>query len=155
MRTQEPSALSIRTDGKQGAYVDVILFRGSGFCPTCDIMERLTTELFNENFNEDPEKEEVRFSKINLEKQENEKFFELYNLVTTSLILSYRENGVETRWKFLENGWRLAEDDPKAFKQYVLESIHEFKKNGGQLRSMGRAPIVVRSTKKEEKLGGI
>ncbi len=115
-------------------HTAVILFRGSGFCPTCDIMEKLTLELFNEALSDDKTSGAVTFSKINLEVPTNEHFFFDYDLVTTSIVLSRRENGKETRWKNLADGWKLAEGSPDAFKRYIETETRQFETKGGSER---------------------
>lgn len=112
-------------------HTAVILFRGSGFCPTCDIMEKLTMELFNGALSEDKASGAVTFTKINLEEPANEHFFYDYDLVTTSIVLSRMEDGKETRWKNLADGWKLAETSPEAFKQYVEKETRQFETTGG------------------------
>ena len=115
----------------KGNHTAIILFRGSGFCPTCDIMEKLTSELFIGALSEDKASGAVIFTKINLEEPANEHFFYDYDLVTTSIVLSRIENGKETRWKNLADGWKLAETSPEAFKQYVEKETRQFETTGG------------------------
>lgn len=115
-------------------HTAVILFRGSGFCPTCDIMEKLTLELFNEALSDERASGAITFSKINLEEPANEHFFFDYDLVTTSIVLSRREKGKETRWKNLADGWKLAEESPEAFKRYIENETRQFETKGGTER---------------------
>lgn len=121
-------------DIKEQHHTAVILFRGSGFCPTCDIMERLTLQLLNEALSPDYTSGAVTFSKINLEEPANEHFFFDYDLVTTSIVLSRREQGRESRWKNLAEGWRLAEESPDAFKKYIADEVRQFETDGGIAR---------------------
>lgn len=62
---------------------------------------------------------------INIDKPENKHFVKVYQLYTRSLLISYTENGKQTRWKNLEKVWQLLRNKA-AFMKYVQEEVRAY-----------------------------
>lgn len=110
----------------------VILFRGSSYCPTCDVMERLTSELLTSSdspFPQDGRTKKIFFKVINFEIPGNEHYILDYDLYTTTVVLIEQKNGAAKRWKNLQDSWKLSEEKTR-YERYLTDEIQKFLKEG-------------------------
>lgn len=131
--------LAGRGDGSSAALwgepdaLYVVLFRGSSFCPTCDLMEKLSKELLDapdSSFAQDVAAGKVAFRVVNYEKPGNEHFLFDYDLYTTTIVLIERRDGREARWVNLHESWEHAEKTGD-FKEYLTGAIRAFERGEG------------------------
>ena len=112
---------------ESGTRVEVILFRGGGYCPVCDDLERNTQETLEGPLSGDVAAGRLSFRKLSLEEPENERYIETYGLFGTTLVVSLVRNGREVRFRNLEEAYRLA-DRPEAFRPFFLQALAPFLK---------------------------
>ncbi|MFP4521135.1 MAG: nitrophenyl compound nitroreductase subunit ArsF family protein [Fibrobacterota bacterium] len=105
--------------------VDVYLFHGSYRCRSCNLMEELTLEVIDERLAREKKNGSVRFSHVNVEKDENRHFIDKYKISSISIIVSKKSGGKETKWKNLDKVWTLLGNNEK-FKEYVLAEIETY-----------------------------
>lgn len=118
-----PSAVSGEPDGNYA-----VLFRGSSFCPTCDLMEKLSKELLRDpgsSFARGAADGGISFKAVNFEKPGNEHYLFDYDLYTTTIVLIEQREGKQVRWKNLQESWKHAEESGD-FKEYLANEIHAF-----------------------------
>ena len=115
---------------KDGCYV--VLFRGSSYCPTCDVMERLTRGLFESDDSviaDDVHRGELFYKMINFEVAGNEHYLTDYDLYTTTIVLIEQRSGRVKRWKNLQDSWKKSENDGEYIK-YLTDEIKSFRSGG-------------------------
>lgn len=115
---------------RDGYYV--VLFRGSSFCPTCDVMERLTGELFastDSEIAEDVSSGALFYKTINFELAGNEHYLMDYDLYTTTIVLIEQRSGSVKRWKNLQESWKESENE-KGYIKYLSGEIKKFQEGG-------------------------
>ncbi len=122
-----PTALAGEPDGYY-----VVLFRGSSYCPTCDLMEKLSKELLygpTSPFARDVKEGKLSFMVVNFEKPGNEHYLFDYDLYTTTIVLIEQRDGEQARWKNLQESWEHAEKTGD-FKEYLAGKIRDFEREG-------------------------
>jgi len=82
-------------------------------------MEKLSRELL------ETRGDEVAFRVVNFEKPGNEHYLFDYDLYTTTIVLIEQKDGVQTRWKNLQDSWKHAEETGD-FKEYLTDEIAAF-----------------------------
>lgn len=108
---------------RDGYYV--VLFRGSAFCPTCDIMEAATEKLMASDNN----LRDFTFRVVNFELPGNEHYLFDYDLYTTTIVLIEQRDGLTARWKNLYDSWEKAEKT-NDFDTYLAAEIALFRGKG-------------------------
>ena len=111
---------------KDGYYV--VLFRGSSYCPTCDVMERLTAGMFashDSGIADDVKRGALFYKTINFETAGNEHYLMDYDLYTTTIVLIEQSGGMVKRWKNLQDSWEKSEDE-QAYIKYLTDEIKKF-----------------------------
>ncbi|MFC1674799.1 nitrophenyl compound nitroreductase subunit ArsF family protein [Candidatus Omnitrophota bacterium] len=110
-----------------GADVKIIAyyFHGNARCVTCHKMEQYTKEAIEENLKDELANGLLVFKAVNVEEKENEHFVNDYQLYTKTLIISYVEDGKETRHKNLIKIWEYVRDKKKFF-SYVTTEINGY-----------------------------
>jgi len=125
--TKNTSTTDINVPQKQETqlkhHLKVFYFHGRVRCPSCLKIENYTKETVTSKFKPEMDSGLIEFSEINVDKPENEKYIEQYQLTTKQVIVSEYENGIEKRWKDLDRVWELisAEED---FKSYVEMEVN-------------------------------
>lgn len=114
--------------GEHDGYY-VVLFRGSSYCPTCDIMQDLTTKLMDK----EPAMKDVDFKVINFELPGNEHYLFDYDLYTTSIVLIEQRDGLTARWKNLYDSWEKAEKSDD-YDGYIVSEVKKFRSEGSGAR---------------------
>ena len=123
----EPSAMQGEPDG-----LYVVLFRGSSYCPTCDLMEKLSKELLHtpgSPFARSVADGKISFKIVNFEKPGNEHYLFDYDLYTTTIVLIEQKDGRQARWTNLQESWEHAEKTGD-FKEYLADEIRAFERGG-------------------------
>ena len=98
-------------------HLKIFYFHGNVRCPSCKKIESYTKETVTSRYKLETDSGLIEFSKINIDKPENEKFIEQYQLTTKQVIVSEFENGKEKRWKNLDRVWELL-GDKEDFQSY-------------------------------------
>jgi len=100
-------------------------FHGNRRCGSCRKIEAYSREAIDSGFAEELKAGKLEWLVINIDKPENKHFVKDYQLYTRSLVISYTENGKQTRWKNLEKVWQLLRNKA-AFMKYVQEEVHAY-----------------------------
>ncbi|MDP8217975.1 MAG: nitrophenyl compound nitroreductase subunit ArsF family protein [Candidatus Theseobacter exili] len=111
------------TDGKVIAYY----FHGSFRCRTCNMMEKYSRQVIENNFKNALDSEKLEFKAINVEESGNEHFVNDYQLYSKALILSLVKDGKEIQSKNLTKIWQFASNKQRFF-DYVTEEISSLMK---------------------------
>lgn len=105
--------------GRDGLYA--VLFRGGSYCPTCDIMQDLSSAMFARG--------ELtggyEFETVNFEAPGNEHYIFDYDIYTTTIVLIERRDGVSVRWRNLEESWEWAETG-ESFEERLADAMARF-----------------------------
>lgn len=115
---------------KDGYYV--VLFRGSSYCPTCDVMERLTSGMFashDSGIADDVRQGTLFFKTINFEIAGNEHYLTDYDLYTTTIVLIEQRDGRVKRWENLRDSWKKSENE-QVYIKYLTDEIKKFQSGG-------------------------
>jgi hypothetical protein len=108
---------------RDGYYA--VLFRGSSFCPTCDIMEEQTNRLMAG----DSSARDYTFKVVNFELPGNEHYLFDYDLYTTTIVLIEQRGDLSVRWKNLQDSWEKAEKT-NDFGAYLAAEMDNFRGEG-------------------------
>jgi hypothetical protein len=103
----------------------VYYFHGTRRCRSCKTIEDYSHEAVNGAFAEKLADSTMEWRLVNVDEAENRHYINDYKLYTKSLVLSYIEEGVETRWKNLDRVWKLL-GDKEAFIEYVQTETRRF-----------------------------
>ncbi len=98
-------------------HIKVFYFHGNVRCPSCKKIEAYTRETVNSRYKNEMEKGLIEFHEINIDKPENAKYIDKYQLMTKQVILAEYKNGKETKWKDLDKIWELL-GDKEQFQMY-------------------------------------
>jgi hypothetical protein len=101
--------VSNQTEVQVKHHLKVFYFHGNVRCPSCKKIEAYTKETLNDGFKAEINAGLIEFQMLNVDKPENEKYIEKYELTTKQVIVAEFENGVEKRWKDLDRIWELLE----------------------------------------------
>lgn len=101
----------------QKHHLKVFYFHGNVRCPSCKKIEAYTRETITSRYKSEMDSGLIEFSEVNVDKPENEKYIEQYQLTTKQVIVSEYENGKEKRWKNLDQVWELL-GDKEGFQSY-------------------------------------
>jgi hypothetical protein len=111
------------SDGKVIAYY----FHGSFRCRTCNMMEKYSRQVIENNFKNALDSGKLEFKAINVEESGNEHFVNDYQLYSKALILSLVKDGKEIQSKNLTKIWQFATNKQRFF-DYVTEGISSLMK---------------------------
>lgn len=100
-------------------------FHGTRRCGSCRKIEVYSHEAIEQGFADELKKGKLEWFAINIDRGQNKHFKEDYKLHTRSLVISYIENGKQTKWKNLEKVWQLLRDE-EAFLKYVQDEVRAF-----------------------------
>ena len=111
--------------GGDGSEITAYYFYTTFRCASCLTIEKWTQEAISQEFEETLSSGRLQFSLVNIQKPENARFIEEFQLYTKSVVLVETEGDATVRWKNLDRVWRLLGDE-KAFKQYVAGELTAF-----------------------------
>lgn len=125
--TKNTSTTEVNVPQKQETqlkrHLKVIYFHSTMRCPSCLKIENYTKETVTSKFKAEMDSGLIEFSEINVDKSENERYIEQYQLTTKQVIVSEYENGIEKRWKDLDRVWELLREEEE-FKSYVEMEVN-------------------------------
>jgi hypothetical protein len=123
-RTAEaPTAVTPETaEVERQSQLVVFYFFTKVRCTTCHKLETYTDEALKEFFADELAAGRIVYRPLNTDEPEHEHFRSDYQLVSKSVVLSARRDGVELQWKNLERIWNLVGDEA-AFKQYIRDEV--------------------------------
>lgn len=116
---QAPAEVAQQTNSPQHKLV-AYYFHRTQRCRTCLTIEAYAEEALREEFPEAFETGELEWQAVNIEESPNEHFVTEYELTTSTLVMVLLENGVQQRWKSLDQVWELVSDE-WVFKDYVKD----------------------------------
>lgn len=102
--------IPVQKEVSQKHHLKVFYFHGNVRCPSCKKIEAYTRETIASRFKSEMDSGLIEFSEVNVDKPENEKYIEQYQLTTKQVIVSEYESGKEKRWKNLDQVWELLGD---------------------------------------------
>jgi len=105
--------------------VVVYYFHSTNRCYSCTRIEKLTYLAVADGFEQELSDGRVKFSALNVDREENKHFIKDYKLYTKSVVVSNVARGKVKRWKNLQKVWELLRDD-QAFKDYVQKEVRLF-----------------------------
>ncbi len=108
-----------------GRQVTVYYFHRTARCATCLKIEELSKSSVAANFADDIARGDVEFKSVNVETEGNEHFVDDYQLVSQALVLVDYRDGVQEKWKNLDQVWNLVHTDD-AFNAYVRDEVQIF-----------------------------
>jgi hypothetical protein len=103
--------------------VVVYFMHGDIRCRTCNLMEALSEEVVDEEFEDKP----VSWLAVNF--QQNSNLASLYDVASSTVVVSRIVDGEEIDYKRLDEVWTKI-GNPEEFKEYIEESIHELLDGG-------------------------
>ncbi len=106
------------SENSQKHHIKVTYFHGTMRCPSCLKIEKYTKETVTSKFRAQMDSGLIEFHEINVDKPENNKFIEQYQLTTKQVIVSEYENGKEKRWQNLDRVWELLREE-EDFRSYI------------------------------------
>lgn len=106
-------------------HIKVFYFHGKVRCPSCKKIEAYTKETVGSKYKTEMENGLIEFHEINIDKPENEKYIEKYQLMTKQVIVAEYKKGKETKWKNLDRIWELL-GDKEQFQMYQDMEISEW-----------------------------
>ncbi len=116
----------LKSDEKRAdRVVTVYYFHATKRCPTCLEIEGHAKEAIEDYYLNELENGLLRWEIVNFEDWGNKHFVTDYDLMYSSLILTERLNGTETKWKNLDSIWDYAWE-PEVFIPYVQKEIDDF-----------------------------
>jgi len=115
-------ASEAREPAKKGSQLTVYYLHGSYRCPTCLSIEKQSKEVVEGEFKKEIGGGKVVYQSLNTEEAGNEHFVQDYSLMTKSLVLSFRKDGKEVKWKNLPDIWTTVHT-PDKFREYVMGEV--------------------------------
>lgn len=103
----------------------VFYFHGNVRCTSCRKIENYTKETMTNAFKNEMDRGLIEFEEINIDKPENGKYIDQYQLTTKQVIVSEFENGKEKRWKNLDRIWELLGEKDE-FLSYEEKEINDW-----------------------------
>jgi len=100
-------------------------FHRTARCWTCRALESNAREAIQRDLAHELAKGRVTIQAVNVEEPGNRHYIERYQLVGPSLVLSYRQDGKEVRWKNLDKIWALIRN-PAEYQAYVAAEVRSF-----------------------------
>jgi len=124
---QKEKTPTTSTADTQGPLHKVIVyyFYTNTRCPSCRKIEAYTTEAVETGFTELVKTAAIELQLVNTDQPGNSHFINDYRLYTKSVVVADTVNGKQTRWKNLENVWKLL-GDKSAFIKYVRDEVKSY-----------------------------
>jgi len=91
-------------------------------CPSCHKIEEWTRDAVNNRFADKLKSGELMFRVVNTDRPENKHFIDDYQLVSKTVIASFRAAGVESRFANLQDVW-LNLDNPQDLENYIVTAL--------------------------------
>lgn len=120
--TDATDAVQAAADGRQ---VTVYYFHRTARCATCLKIEEQSQNSVAANFAEQLKRGDLVFKSVNVETEGNEHFVDDYQLVSQALVVVDYRDGVQEKWKNLDQVWNLVHTDD-AFNAYVRDEVQIF-----------------------------
>lgn len=109
----------------EGDRVIVYYFHGNRRCPTCKMIESMTTEVVTTTFPDQVSAGTLEVKSVNVEDPANKPFVEHFKLFNSSVVLVEYKQGQEVKSQKLPEVWPLSHQRDQ-FLAYVSESITKF-----------------------------
>lgn len=109
--------------GNEGDRVAVLYFHGKRRCATCLAIERRARETVETLFSEESAGGNVFFRAVDFSLAENEALAADYEAAWSSLFVSWRKDGVETRENLTAFAFANALSSPEKFREGLSEKI--------------------------------
>ena len=113
-------------DGKENR-VNVYYFHTTFRCPSCNAIENHTKSSVEDHFKKELESGTVVFKEVNVDLEENKHYIKGFELYTKQVIVEQIKNGKQTKWKNLDQVWKLFRDGQQ-FSAYIHDEVGEYLK---------------------------
>jgi len=100
-------------------------FHGKFRCGKCRKIEQYSREAITKYFGKELKNGSLRFTVLNTDLPENERFIQDYQLVTRSLVIAEFKDGKQIRWKNLSGVWQCL-SSRETFFSYVHTEIQKY-----------------------------
>jgi hypothetical protein len=94
-------------------------------CATCRRIETVVEQALQENFTEDLAAGRLEWHPVDLDQPVNQHYEREYKLYTKAVIVSEVKEGIEVRWKNLDQIWTLSKARG-AFIDYIAEEVRAY-----------------------------
>jgi len=112
--------------GKQNR-VNVYYFHTTFRCPSCNAIENHTKSSVEDHFKKELGSGTVVFKEVNVDLEENKHYIKGFELYTKQVIVEQIKNGKQTKWKNLDQVWKLFRDGQQ-FSAYIHEEVGDYLK---------------------------
>lgn len=109
-------------------YVEVIYFHGKQRCLSCRAIEKFSRETVDSAFQDELNNGTVVYKVVDITTPEGEALADRYEVAGSSLFISKRKDGKETKCDMTESGFKNARKHTDIFKREVADRIHEYLK---------------------------
>jgi hypothetical protein len=120
----QPGDASASTAAALDAPVKAVFFHSEQRCDTCRKIEKYAHSAFSNEI----ERGEIAWEVRDFTAPENARFVELYDLVTSTVVLVRERDGKPVRWLNLQEVWSHT-DDPEEFSRFVHERYETIRKD--------------------------
>jgi hypothetical protein len=102
--------------------IQILYFHGDRRCPTCISIEKISKDLYNDQFKDNSR---VKFFAINIDRDENKAIAEKYQVTGSSLIVSIKGKPNNVTFE----AFKYALDEPDSLKLLITEIVKNGIKN--------------------------
>jgi hypothetical protein len=107
-----------------GTAVLITYFTTDARCESCRQIETLTLATVNERFRDEQAMGMVRFRAINLDRRENSRFAQEFQLSFKTVVIETFRNRERLSWEKMDDVWKHVAD-PGAFKAYLEAPVRK------------------------------
>ncbi len=115
-----------KTEAATKTMLVVYYLHGNFRCATCQKLEAYTSESLQQSFADEIRSGAIDFRIVNFDEPENEHLRQKYGLHSQSVVLSLETSGTESRWKNLDQIWKLVRDK-EAYLAYIRDEVQSFR----------------------------
>ncbi len=112
----------------QGDVVEVLSFHTAQRCITCRAIERLTSEVVEQDFAQELQDGRLKMTIVDITSKEGEQVADRYEVASSSLFINKWDGGVESRNDMTRLGFTKAKNSPDEFKAEIKLKIAELLK---------------------------
>lgn len=116
------------TPQKETDCVEVIYFHGKQRCLSCRAIEKFSRETVDSAFQDELNNGTVVYKVVDITTPEGEALADRYEVAGSSLFISKRKDGKETKCDMTGSGFKNARKHTDIFKREVAGQIHEYLK---------------------------
>lgn len=111
----------------EGTKIVAYYFHGTKRCPTCTKIEKYSHTAIDSFFAQPLKEGKLEFVTMNYDEPQNEHVWNDYQLTAQSLVLVCYKDGVQQKWRNLDQIWDLVGEEDQ-FYAYVKDNVDTFLK---------------------------